>query len=66
MLDKLFDFDHPFFRPAWLRIAIVVVCLGWAALEIATGAPGWAMLFGGVGVYAGYRFFFAFNPRDEP
>jgi hypothetical protein len=66
MFDKLFDFDHPFFRPLWIRAAIVVVCLVWAALEIAVGAHAWAMLFGGIGVYAAYRFFVTFNPRDEP
>ncbi len=66
MFDKLFDFDHPIFRPLWLRVAIEVICLGWAGLETATGSPGWAMLVGGIGLYAAYRFFVAFNPREKP
>lgn len=66
MFDKFFDFDHPFFRPLWLRVAIVGACLGWAALEIATGSPGWGVMFGAVGLYAGYRLFVTFAPRDEP
>lgn len=66
MFDKLFDFDHPFFRPLWLRIAVVALCLVWAALEMRWGAPGWAMLFGAVGLYAGYRLFVTFAPRDKP
>ncbi len=66
MFQKLFDFDHPFFRPLWLRIAVVAACLGWAAVEMAGGAPGWAILFGAVGLYAGYRLFVTFAPRDKP
>jgi hypothetical protein len=65
-LDKFFDLDHPFFRPLWLRMVIVAGCLGWACVELAGGAPGWAILFGAVGIYAAYRFFVRFNPRDKP
>ncbi|TIU39371.1 MAG: DUF3329 domain-containing protein, partial [Mesorhizobium sp.] len=25
------DYEHPFFRPLWRRIAVVVVCLIWSA-----------------------------------
>lgn len=64
MLDRLFDLDHPFFRPLWIRVAVVAACLGWAVFEIVAGSPGWALLFGAIGAYSGYRFFIAFNPRD--
>jgi hypothetical protein len=66
MLEKFFDLDHPFFRPLWIRIATVAACLGWAALEIAAGAMVWAALFGGIGLYAAWRFFVTFNPREKP
>ena len=66
MLDRFFELDHPFFRPLWLRIAVVVSCLGWAAFETAFGSPGWAMLFGAVGLYSAYRLFVTFAPRDKP
>lgn len=66
MLDKLFDLDHPFFKPLWLRIAVVASCLAWAVFEAFGGSPAWAAAFGGVGLYSAYRFFFAFNPRDKP
>jgi hypothetical protein len=62
----MFDLDHPFFRPLWIRVLIVAVSLGWALFEFAGGSPFWAILFGAIGVYAGYKFFFDFNPRDEP
>jgi len=62
----MFDLDHPFFKPLWLRVAIVVVCLGWAAFEFVGGSPFWGILFGAIGVYSAYRFFVSFDPRDEP
>ena len=62
----MFDLDHPFFRPLWVRALVVAVCLGWAAFEFATASPFWGILFGAVGVYAAYRFFVTFEPRDEP
>ncbi|MBA3324381.1 MAG: DUF3329 domain-containing protein [Rhodobacteraceae bacterium] len=65
-MNGLFDFDHPFFRPLWIRLAVVSVCLGWAMLELLSGSRGWAMLFGGVGLYAAYRLLVTFNPREKP
>ncbi len=62
----MFDLDHPFFKPLWLRVVIVAVALGWALIELAGGSPFWAILFGALGVYAAYKFFFDFNPRDKP
>jgi hypothetical protein len=62
-MDRLFDFNHPFFRPLWLRVLIVAACLGWAVVELAGGSPFWAILFGAIGLYAAYGFFVAFNPR---
>ena len=53
----MFDFDSAFYRPLWIRVLIVALCLGWAVVEFATGSPGFAILFGALGGYAGYRFF---------
>ena len=63
-MDKLFDFNHPFFRPLWLRIAIVALCLLWAMVEASTGEMMWAMLFTAIGLYAAYGFFVTFKPRE--
>jgi hypothetical protein len=63
-MDKLFDFNHPFFRPLWLRILIVAVCLIWAMVEASTGGGMWAVLFTAIGLYAGYGFFINFHPRE--
>lgn len=59
------DSEHPFFRPLWRRIAIVVVCLVWAAVEFVTGAPFWGMIALGFGAYAVWQFLIAYNPPVE-
>jgi hypothetical protein len=60
------DVQHPFFKPLWRRIAVVAVCLGWAAVEYSSGAVFWAVLFGGIGLYCAYAFFLAFDPDGPP
>lgn len=61
---KLIDVQHSFFRPLWRRVAVVVICLGWAMYELATGSPFFAILFGAVGLYCVHQFFIAFAPKD--
>lgn len=39
------DLDVPFFLPAWRRIAVIVVMVGWGAFEIAKGEAFWGFLF---------------------
>ncbi len=53
---KLFDFTDPFFAPIWIRVAVVVVTVGWGLNEFASGAPMWGCMFVGVGVVAAWRF----------
>ncbi|HMQ41535.1 MAG TPA: DUF3329 domain-containing protein [Paracoccus sp. (in: a-proteobacteria)] len=60
---KLFDLQQEVYRPLWLRVAITVACLGWAAVEFASGAPFWGVLFAAIGAYAGHQFFIAFDPK---
>ncbi len=61
---RFFDLRLPFFLPLWRRAATVVVAGGWAVVELATGSPGWAILFGSLAAYCAYQFFVAFNPDD--
>ena len=58
------DHEHPFFRPLWRRIAIVVVCVAWAIFEFISGAPFWGMIAGGFAAYAVWQFFFLYRPAD--
>ena len=47
----MFDMQHPFFLPVWRRYAVTAFCLLWALVEIVTGSPFWAILFGALGIY---------------
>ncbi len=60
----LFDLQHPWFKPLWRRVLVTAVCVFWTVLELYTGDPFWAMLFGALAAYSIWSFFFAFNPRE--
>lgn len=64
MFSKLLDFNDPFYKPLWLRIAIVVVVAGWGVFEFMAGTPFWGVIFMGAAAFAFHGFFIAFNPRD--
>jgi hypothetical protein len=64
-MAKFLDTDHPFFRPLWVRVLIVAVCVLWAAFEFATGSPFWGVIFGALGAYAAWSFFVTFDPQRE-
>jgi hypothetical protein len=53
---RILDPAHPFFRPLWVRVAVVGLALGWAVVELVFGSPGWAMLFAAAGLYALWEF----------
>jgi hypothetical protein len=53
---KLFDFEHPFFTPLWVRVAVVLICAVWGTFELLGGAVFWSMFFLGLAVISGWRF----------
>ncbi|MDM9628976.1 hypothetical protein QTL95_24050 [Rhizobium sp. S152] len=61
---QLIDPNHPAYRPLWVRILIVGVCLGWSVLEFTKGDPFWGVLSCGAGVYAAYMLFWNYKPLD--
>ncbi|MAY63485.1 MAG: hypothetical protein CML29_14880 [Rhizobiales bacterium] len=61
-MNKLFDFNHPFFKPLWIRILVTGACLVWGVFEFMTGAPFWGVLFCGLGAMAAYGLFVTFDP----
>lgn len=63
---KILDPTHPFFRPLGVRLAITVFCLGWAAFEAVAASPFWAVIFGAMGAFCAYEFFFNSNNDFSP
>lgn len=59
------DNEHPFFRPLWRRVAVVIVCAAWAVLEFASSAPLWGMIALAFTAYAVWTFLITFKvPAD--
>jgi len=57
----MFEVQVPFFLPLWRRVAVVLVTLGWTAVEATAGSPFWAVLFGAAGIWCAYAFFVAWD-----
>lgn len=49
---RALNVDHPFLRPMWRRIVIVLLCLVWSVVEWTAGSPFWAVLASALTVYA--------------
>ncbi len=62
---NLFDFDHPFYRPLWIRGVVVAVAAGWGVFEFVSGSPFWGVLFCGMAAFAFHGLFIRFNPRQD-
>ena len=58
------DYEHPFFRPLWRRVAVVVVCVAWSIFEFATDAPFWGVDRARLCGYGIWQFFFLYKPVD--
>jgi hypothetical protein len=55
------DNEHPFFRPLWRRIAVMVVCAGWSALEFTTGSANWGMIALAFTAYGAWQYLYAYK-----
>jgi len=62
---KLLDPSHPFFRPLWRRVALVVVSFLWAAVEARLGNVGWSLLFAAIGAYLAWMLLVTFPREDD-
>ncbi len=60
------DAEHPFFRPLWRRVLLVLFCALWAAFELATGSPGWALMAGFMAAYGAWIFLIAYRLPELP
>jgi hypothetical protein len=58
--------DHPWLRPLWARVLIVVACLAWASFEFYNKQSLWGMIFGGLGLYALWVYIIQYRPPVPP
>lgn len=56
--------QHPFYKPLWLRIAIVLVCVSWLVMEIYAGDGLFLVIAGAFLAYSVWAFLI--NYRHEP
>jgi len=61
----MFNFNNSFYKPLWLRVGIVVACMGWAALEFSLGNLLWGGVFAAIGASAFYGLFITFDPPEK-
>lgn len=57
--------DYLFMQPLWRRIVLLLVCLGWAAMEWWGGAHFWGSLAIAVTGYVVWRYFLRFEPPAD-
>ena len=62
---QIIDPNHSFYRPLYVRVAIVAVCLAWAIVEAMTGSQIWGIAVGAVGVYAAWMLLLNFTPTVD-
>lgn len=60
----LLDNRHPFYRPLWRRIVIVLVCVAWSVMEFATGSPFWGTIALGLAGYGVWALFIDYRPEE--
>ena len=58
------DSEHPFFRPLWRRIVLVVFCAAWAVFEFWNGQAFWGTLAVGMAAYGAWEFLWNYGPKD--
>jgi hypothetical protein len=62
--------EHPFYRPLWVRIALVAVLAGWALLEFSHRSFFWGTIAAGLCLYVIYELLWRYHlhqpkPDDE-
>lgn len=64
---KALDLQLPFFNDLWRRVLLTVALLAWTVVEIASVNPFWAILFGALGLWCAWSFFFIWRgPYTDP
>ncbi len=61
---RLFDFNDPFFKPLWIRVAVVVFPAAWSIFEFVSGEVVWGGLFVALAALSFHGLFITFKPRE--
>ncbi|WP_104667989.1 hypothetical protein [Ensifer adhaerens] len=64
-MRKFIDPDHPFYRPLWIRLLIVLFCAVWTAVEFLGEQPMWGMIFLAVTAYASAALLVFYKPSEK-
>lgn len=62
---KFIDPDHPFYRPLWIRLLIVLFCAVWTVVEFLGEQPLWGMIFLAVTAYASAALLIFYKPSEK-
>jgi hypothetical protein len=61
----MFNFNHPAYRPLWVRLTLVIVVIGWGGVELMTGSPGWAVMFIALGAFLTWSLIINFKANNQ-
>ncbi|MBX3598179.1 MAG: hypothetical protein KF874_11485 [Rhizobiaceae bacterium] len=56
---------HPFLDPLWRRVALVVACAVWTAIEAYHQNTFWATMVGAVTAYGAWAYLYDYRPSTE-
>lgn len=62
---RMFDTEHPFFQPLWVRFVIVVIAFTWAAFEFAMGENFWGLISGAIGSFCSWVLLITYKEPQE-
>lgn len=52
--------EHPIYRPLWVRVLLLLVLAGWAAVEFLHDSPFWGTIAGGLALFVLYELFWRY------
>lgn len=67
-MTNFIDVNHPFYRPLWRRLLIVLFCAAWTGVEFYNGQATWGFIFLAAGAYAACSLIIFYKPKpiEEP
>lgn len=57
--------EHPFYRPLYVRVGIVITTVIWSIIEMYSGSPLWLTIAVGVCLFSIWTFLIDYKPSAE-